>query len=204
LIRSLRLPGARPRRATLLRSESGVTIIEFGFVAPILCLMILGFLDFAHWSYVRSIAIGAIDEVARSAGVGGPAVDPTVFEQQVETQIKRVAKNATFVWSKSSYYQFSGIGKPEKLISDYNANGNYDAGDCWEDLNPNGVYDTTPGKSGVGGADDIVYYKVVVTFPPLIPLRGFNALLGGNHTTTATTIVRRQPYAAQTVPALRC
>ena len=204
MIRALRLPRTRPPRATLARCESGVTIIEFGFVAPILCLMILGFLDFAHWSYVRSITIGAIDEVARSASVGGPAVDPTVFEAQVETTIKKVAKNATFVWSKKSYFQFSGIGKPEKLISDYNGNGAYDPGDCWEDLNPNGVYDTTPGKDGVGGADDIVYYQVTVTFPPLIPLAGFNARLGGNHTTTATTIVRRQPYAAQTVPVIRC
>jgi hypothetical protein len=202
LIRRARLPRSRPGR--FARCERGVTIVEFGLVAPVLCLMILGFLDFAHWSYVRSIAIGAIDEVARSASVGGPAVDPTIFEQQVEAQVKRVARNATFVWSKQSYYQFSGIGKPEKLTTDNNANGLYDPGDCWEDLNPNGVYDTTPGKNGVGGADDIVYYKVVVTFPPLIPLVGFNSRLGGNHTTTAITIVRRQPYAAQAVPAIRC
>jgi Flp pilus assembly pilin Flp len=194
--------GAMKRRFD--RDERGATAIEFAFVAPVLCLLILGFLDFGHQAYVRSIAVGAIEQVGRSAGVGGAAVDPTTFEAQVETMVRRVAKSATFAWDKKSYYQFSGIGKPEKLIDDKNGNGQYDPGDCWEDLNPNGVYDTSPGRSGVGGADDIVYYQLTVTFPPLISLGGFNSLLAGNHRTTVGTIVRRQPFAAQAVPVIRC
>ncbi len=173
-------------------------------VLPILLLFTLGFLDYGYWIYLRSTAAGALEGVARSAGVGGAGVNPTTFQDAVETQIKRIAPSATFVWSARSYYQFSGVNKPEKLISDNNGNGLYDVGDCWEDLNGNGVYDTTPGKSGVGGADDILFYKMTVTFTPLISIGGFIPGLSGNHTSVLNTIVKRQPYAAQSTPAVRC
>lgn len=97
-----------------------------------------------------------------------------------------------------------GVGKPEKLVTDNNSNGTYDAGDCWQDLVANGVYDTNPGRAGVGGADDIVFYQLTVTFPPLVSIAGFVPSLAGNHTSVLNTIVRRQPYAAQTTPANRC
>ena len=59
---------------------------------------------------------------------------------------------------------------------------------------------TTPiaERAGIGGADDVVYYQLTVTFPPLINIGGFIPGLGGNHSSTLKTIVRRQPYAAQT------
>jgi TadE-like protein len=190
--------------SAILRSECGATALEFGIIAPVMLLFLLGFMDFGHWVYVRSIAVGALEGVARSAGVGGAAVDPATFQRDVEAEIKHAAPSATFAWDPRSYYQFSGIGKPEKLITDVNGNGTYDTGDCWQDLNPNGAYDTIPGRAGVGGADDILFYKVVITFPPLISLAGFVPGLGTNHTSTLTTIVRRQPFAAQATPAIRC
>jgi hypothetical protein len=192
------------RRGSLVADASGATLMEFTLVAPVLLLMLLGFIDFAHWMYVRSVAIGALEGVARGAGVGGAKVDPATYEQAVEAQIHRIAKDATFTWSKKSYYQFSGINKPEKLVSDVNKNGVYDPGDCWEDLNPNGIYDINPGRTGIGGPDDIVYYQLTVSFTPLIPIGGFLPLLSGNHSSTVSTIVRRQPYAAQVPPAIRC
>lgn len=187
-----------------LRDSSGVSAVEFALVSPVLILFLIGFIDYGQWVYIRSTATGAVEGLARSAGVGGANVNPLTFQTAVETQIKRMSPNATFVWNPRSYYQFSGIGLPEKLITDQNGNGLYDTGDCWEDLNPNLVYDTTPGKSGVGGADDIVFYQLTVTFPPLISIGGFVPGLGGNHTSVIKTIVRRQPFAAQATPAIRC
>ncbi len=167
-------------------------------------LFLVGFFDYGYWMYVRATASGALESVARSSGVGGPTVDPSVFQSAVETQIKKLSPAATFVWNAKSYYDFEGIGMPEKIITDRNGNGSYDTGDCWEDANGNGTYDSDSGKSGIGGADDIVYYQVTVTFPPLIDIGGFIPRLGGNHTSTLKTIVRRQPYAAQTAPPVRC
>jgi len=187
-----------------LKAEEGVTAIEFGLVAPVIVLFLIGFLDLGYWTYVRSTIAGALENTARSAGVGGANVDTAALQAAVEGQVRNVAPQATFVWDPRSYYQFSGIGKPEKLITDNDGDGKYDPGDCWEDLNPNGIYDQDPGRQGVGGADDILYYKVTVSFPPLIDIGGFVPGLGGNHSSVLTTIVRRQPYAAQTTPAIRC
>ena len=188
----------------LERDCRGATATEFALLAPVLILFLVGFLDFGNWIYVRSTAIGALENGARSAGVGGSGVDPATFEAAVEAQVRKVAPSATFTWSVRSYYQFSGIGKPEKLITDRNANGQYDSGDCWEDLNPNGTYDVNPGRDGVGGADDIVFYQLTLTFPALVPLGGFIPGMSSNNTSVINTINRRQPFAAQAVPAIRC
>lgn len=187
-----------------IADERGATIVEFAIVLPVFTMMIFGFLDFAHWSYMRAATSGALESVARSAGVGGPAVDPALFESQVETQVQEIAHSATLEWDKKSYFQFSGIGKPEKLTSDVNGNNQYDAGDCWEDQNPNGTYDTEQGEEGVGGADDIIFYKVTVSYDPLMSLFDLLPWLPETRTVTASTIVKRQPFAAQTVAAIRC
>jgi len=185
-------------------SERGAAAVEFALMAPVFVGMLYGFLDFAQWSYVRAATTGSLEAVARSSGVGGPVVDPRVFEIEVEDLIKQVAGRATFVWEKKSYYQFSGIGQPEKLTDDKNSNGSYDAGDCWEDSNPNGTFDTSQGTSGVGGADDIVFYKVTVSFPALIQVNALFSSVPNNRTVVASTMVKRQPYAAQAVPSIRC
>jgi len=192
------------RRSPIASDKRGVTALEFGIVAPVLILFICGFLDYGFWMYVRATASGALESAARSTGVGGATVNPTVFQNDVETQVKKLSPQATFVWDVKSYYDFAGIGKPEKLITDRNGNGSYDVGDCWEDANDNGTYDSDSGAAGIGGADDILYYKLTVTFPPLVDIGGFIPGLGGNHTSTLKTIIRRQPYAAQDTPPIRC
>ena len=200
-----RLAGlGRAERRALRRDTAGATLVEFAIVAPVLVLFLIGFLDYGYWMYVRSFASGALESTARAAGVGGAAVNTATLHANVETQIKKLVPNATFVWDPRSYYQYSGINKPEKLVSDNNGNGSYDAGDCWQDSVPNGVYDLVPGNGGVGGADDIVFYKMTVTFPPLVSIGGFIPGLGGDHVTTVNTIIRRQPYAAQATPVTRC
>lgn len=192
------------KRRSLRRDTAGATLVEFAFVAPVLILFLIGFLDYGYWMYVRSMANGALEGTARAAGVGGAAVDTAALQAAVETQIKKIVPAATFTWDPRSYYEYSGIDKPEKVVTDYNGNGKYDAGDCWQDLIPNGVYDLTPGKTGVGGADDIIFYKLTVSFPPLVSIAGFIPGLGGNHVSVVNTIVRRQPYAAQATPVIKC
>lgn len=193
-----------PRAIALLQHDRGVSIVEFALIVPVFLGMILGFMDFGYWTFVRATTLGGLEEAARSAGVGGPAADPAVFESKVQDTVRTIAANAKFTWDKKSYYEFSGIGKPEKLTSDINGNGMYDKGDCWEDLNPNGTYDTNPGKNGIGGADDILVYRVVVAFEPLLPITGLLPGVPETRSVTASTIVKRQPYAAQTAPAIRC
>jgi len=197
------MPCFRPF-AALTADRRGTTATEFGLIAPVMFGLLLGVMEFGHWAYVRSAAAGALEGVARGAGVGENSVNPGTLEAQVEDQVRVVASTATFAWEKKSYYDFSGVGKPEKLTSDNDGDGVYDDGDCWEDLNPNGEYDVSPGRDGIGGADDIVFYKLTVSWTPLIPISGLLPGVGNSRSATVSTIVKRQPFAAQVPPAVRC
>lgn len=191
--------------SAVLRADSeGAAALELALILPAFAGMLLGFLDFSYTSYIRSTANGALEQVARASGVGGAAVDPRVTEQRVEATIRKIAADATFTWDRKSYFQFSGVNKPEKLTDDKDGDGRYDAGDCWEDLNPNSKYDTSPGRDGVGGADDIVFYKIKVDFDPLVDISGLFPFISESRSITASTIVKRQPFAAQTTPSVRC
>lgn len=188
----------------LFGSTTGAAAVEMAILLPVFAAMVLGFLDFSYTAYVRSTANGALEQVARAAGVGADTVDPRTAELKVEATIRDIAKDATFNWEKKSYYEFSGVNKPEKLTSDKNGNKKYDAGDCWEDLVDNNKYDTSPGRDGIGTADDVVFYKLQVSFAPLVKLSGLLPSIPDTRSVTAATIIKRQPYAAQTVPAIRC
>lgn len=194
----------RRRPTSLLADQRGAYILEFALLSPVFLAMILGFVDFSYWAYMKATTTGALERVARSAGVGGPSVDPTTFEIPVQNLVKTIAKDSTFTWTKKSYFNFSGVGKPEKLTSDKNNNGQYDLGDCWEDSVENGNYDTAQGTTGIGGADDIVYYTVKVDFQPLIPLGGFFPFLPAGRSVSASTMIKRQPFAAQDTPQVVC
>ena len=91
------------RSSRLCSDSAGVTAVKFGLIAPIaLMLFLVGFFDYGYWMYVRATASGALESVARSSGVGGPTVDPSVFQSAVETQIKKLSPAATFVWNAKS------------------------------------------------------------------------------------------------------
>jgi hypothetical protein len=99
----------------------------------------------------------------------------------------------------SSYYDFAGVAMPEKITSDTAPTGQYNNGDCFEDANGNGTYDTDRGRSGsMGGSDDIVRYRVTLTYPRFIPIHRF---LGwsGSESITADTVLRNQPYAGRSI-----
>ena len=127
----------------LKADQQGATIVEFAFVAAPMCLLLLGGLDLGYQSYVRSTMQGSLNDAARKAAVRDPnfTVAGDTVEEKVETYIKgvteKVAVNATINVSQKSYFDFSDVGNPEKLMTDINGNGQYDEfdGDCFEDAN---------------------------------------------------------------------
>ena len=64
-------PGLSPDR----RSESGVALIEFAFVLPILLVLAMGMLDFGRAFHTKSLLDQAAREGARVAVVTSPDVD---------------------------------------------------------------------------------------------------------------------------------
>jgi Flp pilus assembly protein TadG len=187
-----------PRR--LRADDRGATIVELAFVTPALILVLLGLTDLGYNSYLGSVVQGTVQKAARRATVGNQT--SAQIDEFVRNQLTHFSKNATVAITKTSYYQFSGVGKSEKLTKDLNGNGSWDSGDCYEDAANFGVWDAIAGSDGLGGSDDIVYYKVTVDFPRLMPLGTF---MGWSATerVSATTIMRNQPYGSQIVPSIR-
>ncbi len=203
----LRMPFFRK----LARDEQGATIVEFALLAIPLFVMILGGIDLGYQNYVRSLMQGALNDAARLAAVEDPDMNVSgdTPEEKVENLVKRiagtVALDATITVTAQSYFDFSEIGDPEALMTDINGNGAYDEedGDCWEDSNENGEFDTDSGRSGIGGSDDVVFYTANVKMPRLLPLDKFISV-SSTIDMTLETAIRNQPYGTQPNPPVLC
>jgi Flp pilus assembly pilin Flp len=183
----------RPR---LGRDERGVTIIEFAMILPVMLILIMGLSELAYRSYLQSILLGAMQKAGRDSTIQGAAAQTGTIDGKVMAVVWRVASKATYVSSRLSYSNF-GNAAPEPF-TDSNGNGKYDKGECFSDINGNGVWDANPGASGQGGANDVVIYTMNVTYPHLFPLGKW---LGWSPTQLiqASTVLKNQPYATQTV-----
>lgn len=185
----------------LFRDTRGATIVEFAIILPVMCGLIMGGLELGYRTYMGAIIQGALLDAARLASVGnktGTEID-TFIKDRVHalgnrSQVKTI--------EKQSFYNFSNVGRPEKITSDTDPIGTYNATDCYEDANNNGVYDTNL-TTGLGTADDIVRYTVTVEYPNILPV---NKLLGFGARTTiiATTVLRNQPFTSRAQPVIRC
>ena len=206
------MSGLRTSLHRLRRDERGATIVEFAFVVGPMLLLLMGGLELGYNSYVRSTMQGALNDAARTAAVEFPIINvpgSTVEEQVenlIEETVKHVAPNASIEVTQKSYFEFSAIGNPEKLMTDNNGNGQFDAddNDCWEDANGNGSYDTDAGKTGNGGADDVVLYSASISTPRILPLQNFLPGVGPTMEYTLQTAVRNQPYDKQATAAVIC
>jgi len=180
----------------LLRDQRGGPVAEFAMVLPAALLLVLGMGDLAYQAYLESILTGAVQKAGRDSTIQGAATQTDQIDQKVINAVKSAAPRATFVSSRENYDNYSEIG-PEPF-TDTNHNGVRDKGECYSDVNANGQWDSDPGQSGQGGASDVTYYKMKATFPRLFP---FAWLVGWSQsvTITASTILKNQPYATQTV-----
>lgn len=185
----------RPLRS-LRRNSRGVTAVEFAIVAPVMMLMLMGICDLAYQIYAQSILNGALQKAGRDATIQGAANNTTQIDDKVKSMIQKIAANATFTVTRKNYDSFSVI-KPEPF-TDNNSNGIRNTGECYTDVNGNGQWDQDPGSDGQGGADDVTLYTMTVTYPRLFPVAGFFGW-PSKQTISATTLLKNQPYASQTV-----
>ncbi|MEC8837249.1 MAG: TadE/TadG family type IV pilus assembly protein [Pseudomonadota bacterium] len=203
----------RPDIRRLGCDQRGATIVEFAVIAMPMCVLLMGGLELGYNSYVRSTLQGALHDAARVAAVENPilATEGDTVEEQVANMIKEtvahVAPNAVVDVDQKSYFEFSSIGEPEKLMTDNNGNGKYDASDedCFEDANGNGTFDPDSGKSGTnGGADDVVLYTAKVSAPRILPLDRLVPGVSEKVEYTLRAAVRNQPYGQQPTAPVIC
>ena len=169
-------------------------------VLPVLCLVIMGAMEIGYRIYAISVSNGAIREAARMASTGehtGAEIDA-----QVKKHIQAFRKDATVTIVKKSYADFTGVGLPEPVTSGSVESGTY----CFEDINKNGTWDEDRGKSGLGGAEDVIYYEVTANYPTLFKFSENVLKLPSTTTVSENTIVSNEPFAAvvKTPPPTVC
>jgi hypothetical protein len=196
-------------RFGIRRNDRGVSVVEFGLLAPVLCMMLLGMIDLGQRMYLMSVLQGTLFRAARKATVGN--MTTAQIDTFVNSELTEFRKNATVTITKKSYSEFTGVKQLEKITSDTAPVGTYNAGasalapgDCYEDTNSDWKRDDM-GQTGLGQSDEIVYYQVTIVYPRVVPLFKFLGF-SNNETVTANTVLRNQPYGAQipSTPPVRC
>lgn len=188
-------------RSTLASDKRGATVVEFAIIIPVLCTVLAAGLELGYRAYLGSIVQGALLEASRRATVGDKT--PDQIDQIIKDRVAMLS-NASNVKQikKESFYNFSNVGKPEKITADTDPIGTYNKGDCYEDANNNSVYDTNT-NAGLGTADDIVRYTVTVEYPNIMPVNKLLGL-GAKQTIVAGTVLRNQPFTSRAQPTIRC
>lgn len=199
--RTLAHPLAMLRR--LRGDASGVTLVEFAFVGPVLILMVIGLFDIAHTQYSASMLNGAVQKAGRDLTLEGANSSKAEIEERVREQVQSVIpSNADIEFEELSHFDFADIGEPETILGD-DPVGTAGHGVCeaaknerYIDANGNSRWDPNRGKAGIGGARDAVLYTVTVSYPRILPMYSLVGL-SDNVTIEASTVLRNQPFDEQ-------
>lgn len=182
-------------RRVLTTCRKGATLVEFGFVAPVLILTIMGIFDVGYKMYSTSILQGAIQKAARDSTLEDGTSNATTIDNRVKDIFRQVSPSATYEFERLSYTNFSDVGIPEDF-TDSNDDGECSTGEPFEDANGNGSWDADQGAAGNGGARDAVLYTARATYDRLFPMAGLIGL-PETETVEASTVLRNQPYGEQ-------
>ena len=198
-----------PFSKRLAKDQCGATLIEFALVCPVMLLMMMGLGDLLYQAYAQSILNGSVQKAARDSAIEGGASNAATIDGHVINMIAPLINNltnncastrSTGTWcsTRKSYDNFSEVA-PEPY-TDTNNNGVRNPGECYTDTNGNGAWDADPGLNGQGGANAVTLYTMTVTYPRLFPVAGLMKV-SPMQTITASTLLKNQPYAGQTVNA---
>ena len=195
-----RAPPVLPQHAVrslrrLVADRRGATVVEFAIIVPVLAMLLLGSIEFGLNVYMRSVLEGAMQQAGRNSSLESSQSSQTAIDTFVRDRVQGILPNATVTFVRENYQTFQTVGRPEDF-TDSNGNGVHDSNECFQDANGNGIWDADGGRTGIGGANDVVEYTATVSYASIIP---GGAALGLSPTTTikATTLLRNQPFANQ-------
>lgn len=176
----------------LAGDSRGATLLEFTLLAPIFLILLLGCANLGQMLYGKVLLNGAIEAAARSSST--EVADTTAADNMVRKIVGPVLPGATYTITRYSYYDYTDVGRME-TYTDGNGDGTCDNGETYIDANGSGAWDDIR-KSGQGGADDVVIYKVVARYAPAFKV----PLMPGQWqqiTLTSQTVKKNQPFSLQ-------
>ncbi|MEK0082825.1 TadE/TadG family type IV pilus assembly protein [Benzoatithermus flavus] len=203
---------APPRR--LLADRSAVSSIEFAITAPLVLIVILLLIE-TGFLLTGGILLEAGVRAAARVGITGSTSGGLTREALIRQTITRYvcpsilpgATGGVCLWTTSGvplqdgspliltpkvYGDPRNIGVSEPYVDNAPANGRYDPGEIFTDLNGNRQWDADLGVAGLGGPGDLVVYTADMPQRVINPL--LQAALGGaiyHH--TATLVIRNEP-----------
>ena len=186
----------------LARDDKGVTALEFAFVGPIFIVMLMALLDMGHMLYAKSVLNGAVQKAGRDSSLQTGIQNAGAIDLAVKNTVLTVVPNAQMTFNRKNYTDFSNIGAPEPFV-DTNNNGRRDPGECFQDTNANGIWDTDSSQANQGSASEAAVYTVTLSYTHIFPVA---TLIGGSPTQamSVSTMLRNQPYQTAVQPSVIC
>lgn len=179
----------------VIRARDGAAATEFALVAPILALTMVGVVEVGAAMFVGALMEGAVREGSRYGitGQGGAGRLQAIRDIIEDTTIGMVDISVADITTKT-YNRFEDIGSAEPYTDDNPANGVWDVGEAYADVNGNGEWDDDQGKEGVGDPGEIVLYEITYDAPLLTGMITSHFGYGGIINLTSTIAVRNEPY----------
>ncbi len=181
-----------------MRCTAANAAVEFALVAPILILLIVGMFEIAMVMFVSVTVEGGLREAARFGITGNVPVGMTRQEQimnMLATHTLGLVDLASSTITFKAYDSFGDIGQPEPFNDISPANGAYDLGEPFTDMNGNSQWDADRGADGVGSSGEVVLYKIDYDWLLFTPIVANLITEGGALHMTASVTVRNEPYA---------
>jgi Flp pilus assembly protein TadG len=177
------------------RNNDGSAAIEFSFTAPLLIMTIVAIMEFSMILFLNASLEGSLRDAARFGSTGftpeGVNREDVIISKIKAATLGLVAIDADHV-TTLVYTDFSEVGQPEPFTDDSPANGVYDVGELYNDVNGNGQWDSDMGTPGLGGACDVVVYRIHTEWKLLLGLLA--STIGNPISLDASTAVRNEPY----------
>lgn len=193
----------RASACSLRKDQKGATIVEFAIVAPVLIAILVFLFDIGYLLYASAILRGEVNAAGRSSTLE-TANDTTRadYDSRVRAQVNRLVPHGTVSFTRTAYNTYGLAQSRAEQFNDTNGNNICDNGESFVDANFNGRFDLDGGRDGGGGARDVVIYTATLEYDRLFPA---DAVLGFDRTVRidATTLLRNQPFDAQSVPPTR-
>jgi Flp pilus assembly protein TadG len=171
--------------------------MEFALLVPVFMMLITGVMELAMVLFVAALMEGGLRDASRF-GITGFEPEGITREERI---LEIVGANTIGLVDMSNatiqsliYPSFEDIGGAEPFVDADPANGIYDAGETFTDVNGNGTWDSDMGAAGAGGPGDVVVYRLGYDWPLLTPLLA--GVMGENGTIRlgASVVVRNEPY----------
>lgn len=184
----------------LLGDTTGATLVEFAVVVPVFLGFVMFLFDGAYYLYARAVLSGEVNAAGRASTLE-TATDANrlALDNAVTTQMRKLVPDAQMTFDRLAFVNYRYAQSKVEPFTDTNTNNACDNGETYLDLNGNSQHDQNGGRSGRGGARDVVIYTVTMRYDRLFPV---DSLFGFNKTVTlqATTLLKNQPFDAQTQP----